>query len=321
MGTTSSSSGTFGCSRTPIHKMSNNASDTIGSVKNIDGACNIDMSGMSKYIPDNGEYSVADKGSGCEYQGGSYDLCPGSALWGYRGRYKRDSYKADNTQCCLKNQTVIGNLTCDPKYRSNTGDDCVALLANYCSDNSTFSSSDDCKSFCQNQVSAGKSTCDTIYDNYCKSSYGASDPKCSCILNADSITQQLDQLGVYGVDAVCSGYPSCASTKSPYLKNSMYQTSQHCPSICMATNKGIVITDNTNTQINLTASCSLDTPAGQGIAEGNTDTSDSSVTQISNSETTSFADDPLGWAEENWMISGGIVLIIIIIIGVILFLV
>ena len=174
----SPSSGTFGCSRTPVQKMSNDPSDKINDAMNIDGACNIDMGGMSKYIPDNGEYSVASKGSGCEYQGGSYDLCPKSALWGYRGRYKRDSYKADKTQCCLKNQTTIGSVTCDPSYRSNTNNNCVALLKNYCSDNSTFNSSSDCKDFCANQVAAGKSTCDDIYKNYCKSSYGASDSKC-----------------------------------------------------------------------------------------------------------------------------------------------
>ena len=98
----------------------------------------------------------------------------------------------------------------------------------------------------------------------------------------------------------------------------MHSTATNCPDICVASNKGIVIKDNSNSQINLTASCSLDTPAGAATAAGEIATVN--VDSI-NSDSVSFIDDPVEWVTENWLISGLVVLLIIIIIGTILFIV
>ena len=39
-------------------------------------------------------------------------------LTNHKGMYSRKSYNADPKECCLSSALTIGDLTCDPDYRS-----------------------------------------------------------------------------------------------------------------------------------------------------------------------------------------------------------
>lgn len=86
----------------------------------------------------------------------------------------RIGYNADQTACCLANGApTIGNLTCDPQYRSLSGEACRNVLRTYC-DNATHFFEPVCKEYLGNLNEQLKNE---LGNKYCANS---TDPWCAC---------------------------------------------------------------------------------------------------------------------------------------------
>jgi len=88
--------------------------------------------------PDNGEFEWGGMGDNCTLCDGEYGCeCPGG-IGGRRGRVKRKAFKGDPSECCLANmerkdaKKIVGDYTCDPKYRDPNSTDCTNIYADYC---------------------------------------------------------------------------------------------------------------------------------------------------------------------------------------------
>lgn len=92
--------------------------------------------------PNNGEFVYSRYGGGCDGQLCALQYgctCKDGAMGGASGYFKRIKYGADPLSCCRKKGTssdgaLIGNLTCDPDYRTTSGDGCRNNydVINYC---------------------------------------------------------------------------------------------------------------------------------------------------------------------------------------------
>jgi hypothetical protein len=200
-----------------------NAEDKIGEVKTVTNACapaGAVYSYVNKYIPQNGEYEWAGEGGECNYcsadipKGVDKGCFMGASCWpilGARGTYKRKTYNADPKECCIQEKSIIGGLTCDPKYRDPLSGDCFQYIDIYCMDENNLFDSEVCHTFCAknpklcndrksdicNTISGFKSNpackewcrkndgwCDISATSYCLDPANAVDSFCSC-LNSD----------------------------------------------------------------------------------------------------------------------------------------
>lgn len=230
------------CTRYPIFYAPVNPEDKIGAVKTIPHGCapaGGAFGWMKKYMPSNGEYEWAGEGNYCHYcsidypdsidcESGCADIACCSIL-GKRGTYKRKSYNADPKQCCLRNAEItsksnvmIGDLTCDPKYRSPASPDCYPILREYCLNGTTLMTdhSGICRTWCSNnqkECNSYKSKicnnidnfnqipecktwcaendglCDTSGVDYCSKETNKEDDFCSC-LNSDLVQYKFNPL-------------------------------------------------------------------------------------------------------------------------------
>lgn len=185
-----------GCSSTiPSNNMPANPNDAIGADLIIgNGGCSKNVQrDLARLIPNNGEYTFIGQGNKCN--------C------GYQGKYTRQSYGGDPTNCCVNNGTMDGNLTCDPKYRSGLSADCQSYMLNYCSQASRAFNDPACKIWCTSNPLACQSSkqsvcntdefktdkecslfciqnpglCDSAIVPYCNNAINRNDPICSCI--------------------------------------------------------------------------------------------------------------------------------------------
>src|SRR3990172_12623687 len=129
----------MGCKKIYPNVANPNPSDQIGQVIEISNGCGpagTVSNYLYNYIPQNGEYQWAGEGSGCHYCSVEAPIevsCSAGcesikccSIAGKRGTYQRTGYNADPFTCCstLPSSSMIGNLTCNPKYNNNyaTGD-------------------------------------------------------------------------------------------------------------------------------------------------------------------------------------------------------
>jgi hypothetical protein len=121
--------------------------------------------------PNTGEFNYSDTGSlcwtginvwdyGCETNPGT------NGVGGRRGKLIRNSYTADDTQCCLQNNSsggqtkVIGDRTCNPTYRGHGSLGCQNVMSQQCTidnftgDNNKFNA---CKNFIEADPSSSQS--------------------------------------------------------------------------------------------------------------------------------------------------------------------
>ena len=111
------------------------------------------------------------------------------AIVGSKGGYKRVSYNADPLQCCLAQTATIGNFTCDPKYRNNTSEDCRQYLKKYCEeDNGGNYAGKICQEFCNQELVAGRATCDQAVKNSC-TKLNPNQPNCKCYNPPENIKE------------------------------------------------------------------------------------------------------------------------------------
>ncbi len=223
------------CSIQGVKQMTNNPDWKIGQQVNINPGCGYAgtaQNSLQKYIPNNGEYVWAGENGGCHFCGAPPNQiscstgCTGGccAIIGAQGSFKRVSYNANPLQCCLKQTKVIGNVTCDPKYRLNTKPDCRPLLQKYCEDPKNFPNST-CQPFCSQELAANRSTCDVAAQNYCNAN--PSDPHCGCLNPPEKINEIRKEYGDIVGDITC-WYDGCQISKNPYMTLAMKNVKDNC---------------------------------------------------------------------------------------------
>ncbi len=139
--------------------------DEIGKSRVVKNSCvpsNSSIQYMESFIPNNGEYIWSGNGKSC------YNCEDGHQI-----EYVRQNYKADPSECCISNRPMIGNLTCDPKYRNIHSSYCHPTMENYCNNrNNIFS--EKCNSWC----SENKEICSEISKKFCSTTDLEKDPEC-----------------------------------------------------------------------------------------------------------------------------------------------
>jgi hypothetical protein len=100
--------------------------------------------------PENGEFGGGDFGSTCDLCPEEYGCdCARSGLIGKRGKVKRHSFLADPAACCMANTggedsvKILGEKTCDPKYRRPNLLECRNIYKKNCTGNRILN--DECK--------------------------------------------------------------------------------------------------------------------------------------------------------------------------------
>lgn len=216
----------MGCNRRGPVQAVVDPEDKIGDIKTIQGACASYGSGrdyMEKYIPQNGEYEWAGEGSQCHYcslsQPESIDCsfgCDGidcCSIVGGSGTYKRVSYKADPTQCCLTGQPMIDNYTCDPIYRDSKSSACSNSMITYCSSSDNVFTKDICNTWCANN----STQCDNVKSKFCNDPANYKYPACKNWCVTKSGMGRCDD----GMNLYCSEFPNdstCACITSDLMK-------------------------------------------------------------------------------------------------------
>ena len=140
----------------PIQEQ-NDPNDDIGYMRNWNRAClrpSDNLSRMNPFLPNNSEYEVVDRGGGnCHYctncieprkMKGEGCLGDGQGC-GLAGgtvpRFRRKVFSAPIDQCCITGETMIGDKTCDKKYRGDSRfnqPECISHLKNHCSGTRIF---------------------------------------------------------------------------------------------------------------------------------------------------------------------------------------
>ncbi len=190
--------------------------DPIGKEIQLENLCAVigGKGWMDPYIPDNGEYEWAGRGGSCTYcihhQPEGPKCRPGcdEITIGQGGLYRRKSYLANPEECCLTGKSMIGNVTCDPKYRDNRSTSCFPLMRDFCLKDDHIFTSEICKTWCSDHkdvcddvllrrcsvsdLNSSKECldlcmknmgkCDTAMDNFCQKNPG--DGKCACLNSA-----------------------------------------------------------------------------------------------------------------------------------------
>jgi hypothetical protein len=260
----------MGCSpsRANPEKAQNNPNDAINQVITINPGCGLAgtaENSLGKYIPDNGEYIWAGENGSCHYcsldagveaakcDSGCADISC-CAIIGARGSYKRTKYLADPLTCCLQEKATIGNLTCDPKYRSNTKSDCRSYLTEYC-ENTTNFPEPICQSFCNNELDAKRSTCDNAINKYCESN--PTDVKCKCAYPPQKIQDLKKKIDPNIIGDITCWYDGCQSTNRPYLTLNMHDTKNNCKTTnCIIKDVDV----NTSGNVTIKNNCGLPVP-------------------------------------------------------------
>lgn len=153
------------CSKIDVVPATVNPDDQIGVQTSIVGGCapaGSGISSLSAYIPQNGEYEWAGEGNSCYYcsfdSPNSIDCSTGCAnisccaIVGTEGTYKRKSYNADPTQCCIQGVSMIDNTTCDPKYRNPKSTSCYDALKQFCTQGDKIFTEGVCQTWCANNL-------------------------------------------------------------------------------------------------------------------------------------------------------------------------
>lgn len=206
------------CSKSSPSQAAVNPNDPLGTTFTIANGCAPAGSArgyLDKYVPKNGEYEWAGEGGSCYYCSFSapsqincsagcdgVDCC---AVIGRGGTYRRTRYLADPVQCCLQSASMIGDKTCDPKYRNPTSEDCFAAIKSYCIQGDRLFSEDVCKTwcaqneqecflykqqlcdqslgnaFCKTWCMQNHGYCDNSFKEYCATTTKDVDPACGCI--------------------------------------------------------------------------------------------------------------------------------------------
>lgn len=162
----------------------------IGVPIKIAGSCSTTPP-LVALCPQNGEWQAQSTDFGCCSRNADYcgaggqsgeqgGCCDGGCQicgTGYRTQCVRTSYNADPTQCCLSNTAVIGNTTCDPKYRGSAAPACQQRMAAYCDSPTNFFSAA-CKTWLRSAAAGTSGQRDTLALKYCTP--GNTDPFCAC---------------------------------------------------------------------------------------------------------------------------------------------
>jgi hypothetical protein len=154
--------------------------------------------------PDNGEFQAGSTSGSCDacnhwnwkIAGGCECTGTGTTTSGKRPTVKRIDYKADPLQCCLAPGTkILGNFTCDPKYRDRDGEGCKPKMKEYCVGEKL--NSDKCKDFCQQNEGA----CDVELKKFCADKNSFEKPEnekydsiCSCFYPQKVYDDYLDKV-------------------------------------------------------------------------------------------------------------------------------
>lgn len=138
--------------------MVNDPDAPVGQVYPIPNACADVASVPRDLCPKNGEWEGVSAG-GCQYASNNNGCeincqrccCSGGAcrITGARTGCRRTRYSADKTQCCLQGVAMIGDKTCDPRYRNKGSAECKEVLRQYCDDPTNFFN-DTCKEWVGN---------------------------------------------------------------------------------------------------------------------------------------------------------------------------
>lgn len=181
--------------------------------------------------------------------------CPdGGSLPGVRGAVKRVAYKADKKTCCITQQQVIGDKTCDPNYNyssdtcntdmhtycSEPGNEhrifsypnCVTWskkhpdmadqnIQKYCSMDDNIAKKQECKNYCTDN---NKGWCDTAIELYCKNN-PSDTTLCGCY-NIDEYKKP-PYSNIPGIIPECH-IPSCTNPTA-YKTKAMKETK--CPTL------------------------------------------------------------------------------------------
>jgi hypothetical protein len=247
--------------------MFNDIHDEVGANKRIINGCGTEEE-LSKYIPQNGEYSYVD---GEE----DHDNCCGKE----RGYYKRDGYLADADDCCKNLNPIIDGQTCDPEFRGPFAEKCKETLTKYCSADpegdahkNTIFTKPVCKLWCAKNTD-NKATCDlkkkTLCDNpdnikfpeckkwclehpgqcddgmakYCKEPKNSHDPVCACLHSfVEFKDRKKNNPKCVDNQCIVHGYSTAAMMHSPGVK---------CENITCSVYYGIDKTDRVNINKNI----------------------------------------------------------------------
>ncbi|AYV77352.1 MAG: myristylated protein [Barrevirus sp.] len=272
-----------------IKEMGNGCGPSIDGLQG--GSCYDWLTKRGFSYPDNGEFNWGGLGSSCPMcsdvnNGYGCDNCGGAqAIGGSRGTVKRIAFTGDPTNCCLSNgQKIIDNKTCDPMYRSyittacddtmfnycNNGNwqtnqcrswtqalisagrtNANIALSNYCSLSNNFSK-DECQEWCsatRNQPNM-KSACDTASISYCKNN--PTDPQCTCSNPPTTITQLQDLMAT---SKVCWYKPCQTLDNDNYITSSMEDQKRNCVSTTCLIDVNNVTISGTDNSVKFNNSC------------------------------------------------------------------
>jgi hypothetical protein len=201
-------------------------------------------------LPFGGEYQISGEWHHCPYEG------PGTEDEGHKPKYKRVSYKADETTCCSNpGSKMIGGLTCNPNYRKGgESSDCGPILQNKCTGQMLENNDPNCTNWCKTNpnlcnttinsyckgVNMGKTWCkeklieiggaDNEVNNWC--STHIDDPFCSCykaVKDSENVTDP--DLQILLAAPECS-VPKC-STVGYHYTNMRKILKSGCPDVCV----------------------------------------------------------------------------------------
>lgn len=157
----------------------NNPEDPIGVAIPISDACVFQGAAgptqAAGLIPNNGEYAWAGGSGGCavcstcapRQMESSNGTCDDSGHCGWAGtvpHYKRVSYSAPMSDCCLNSTSTIGDKTCDPKFRGGPSTQgCNTFYQEYCRQGTRIFDDPKCLTWQRTQGTAA----DTVLSDKC----------------------------------------------------------------------------------------------------------------------------------------------------------
>ena len=241
--------------------------------------------------PNNGEFDwggyhgkcqTCSSGWGCECS------ASGKGIAGTRGSIKRVDYKADPAECCIKQTDIIGNYTCDPKYKDGfSKSDCDNAMLAYCNkENDKKWTSPECRRWVQNSLTYGRpivnthlsdfcsegvnfktnvcqewckqvrgiknmeSACDNASEAYCTNN--PTDDKCACFLPPDNVSE-VEKL--MNVPKVCWYQPCKNSSNDIYISSAMHDTKKTCTSNVCTIQAGDIKISGTGNRVEFTNDC------------------------------------------------------------------
>ncbi len=118
--------------------------------------------------PQNGEFIWGGLGSRCSMCSNvpSYGCgcVVNPSIGGRRGTIERVAYKGNPSNCCISQNALDGDYTCDPKYKNLDSGICDASLTDYCSKDDNIIS----KQICKNWSSKKPNESRNIMLDFCK---------------------------------------------------------------------------------------------------------------------------------------------------------